>query len=255
MITQIVKKDFLNQGYLILDWQIENHVIDELLKDLNGQYRYDSPHYNLNNRIENSFKFSDPVLNLATNEAILSAINELLDGKFFPFQTLNFEKGTQQRLHSDWFHFAPSNNKGLVGVWVAFEDTDADNGALEVVPGSHKLPYKYPEDLGVKKGSKSDPYKYYQDYEDAIENLVKSNNLSKKLVPLKKGQILIWHSNLIHGGSRILDAQKTRYSQVTHYFEEGKLYFSPIKSGKGLFRKSYRLPYNIPKGKREYFKF
>ena len=56
------------------------------------------------------------LLKLATEKKILDALRELFHGDFFPFQTLNFEKGTQQRLHSDWFHFAPSNNKGLAGV-------------------------------------------------------------------------------------------------------------------------------------------
>lgn len=255
MITQKEKQEFSNNGFLILNWSVDLKLIDELLKDIDGKYRYDSPHYNLNNRIENAFHFSKPVLNLATNERILSSLSQLLEGKFFPFQTLNFERGTQQKLHSDWYHFAPSNNKGLAGVWVAFEDTNENNGALLVVPGSHKLPYKYPSDLGIKPGTKENPYKYYPAYEDAIEKLITTEKLKTRLIKLKKGQILIWHSNLIHGGSKILDEQKTRYSQVTHYFENGQLYFSPIKSRKGFFNKSYRMPFNIKTGKRVYSLF
>lgn len=253
MITIESKKLFQDQGYLILDWKITDEMIDNVLKSIKNKYRYDSPHYNLNNRIENAFQFSEEVRSLAIHPKILSTLTELIGGDYFPFQTLNFEKGTQQKLHSDWYHFAPSNNKGLAGVWIAFEDTSSDNGALLVVPGSHKLPYYYPSDLKIKIGSNKNPYKFYEKYEQAIEKLVQTEGLTTKLVPLKKGQILIWHSNLIHGGSEILLNEKTRYSQVTHYFEKGNLYFSPIKSRKNFFLKSYRLPLNIATGKRIYF--
>lgn len=255
MVTQKEKFSFLEKGYLILNWKVSNSLIDVLLDELNGKYRYDSPHYNLNNRIENAFDISSKVRKLAVDKKILDSLSYLLGGSFFPFQTLNFEKGTQQKLHSDWFHFAPSNNKGLAGVWVALEDTNENNGALLVVPGSHKLPYMYPEDLKIGIGSKKDPYLYYPDYEKKIEELVNSSKMESKLVKLKKGQILIWHSNLIHGGSEIKDNTKTRYSQVTHYFEKGNLYFSPIKSKKSFFGKSYRVPFNIEKEKRAFSLF
>lgn len=251
MITQEEKSQFEKNGYLILNWLIPNDFIGNLLNDLKGKYRYDSPHYNLNNRIENAFNFSKYVKELAVNDKILDSLNKLCGGDYFPFQTLNFEKGTEQRLHSDWFHFAPSNNKGLAGVWVALEDTDENNGALTVVPGSHKLPYMYPSDFHIKVGSKENPYEYYSEYEDAIEKLVETNELKKKIVPIKKGQILIWHSNLIHGGSKILNLKSTRYSQVTHYFQKGKLYFSPIKSRQNYLLRSYRLPHNVLTGRRE----
>jgi ectoine hydroxylase-related dioxygenase (phytanoyl-CoA dioxygenase family) len=252
MLTNLQKSHFDDKGYIVLDWIISDESIDEILFDLKGKYRYDSPHYNLNNRIEGAFQFSSAVKKLAVDDRILTVLSELLGGTFFPFQTLNFEKGTQQRMHSDWYHFAPSNNKGLAGVWVAFEDTDESNGALIVVPGSHKFPYKYPSDFSIPIGTEENPYLYYKDYEDAIEQIVESSGKKPELVKLRKGQILIWHSNLIHGGSKILDHSKTRYSQVTHYFEKGKLYFSPIKSKKNILQKSYRMPFNIITGKRVY---
>ena len=241
---------FNEKGYVILDFEFSHKVIDSILADLNGRYRYDSEHYNLNNRIESAYNLSSGVKALACDPEILKALEYLLGGVFFPFQTLNFERGTEQRFHSDWYHFAPLTNDGMAGVWVAFEDIDAENGALSVVPGSHKLPYYFPEDLGLKRGSKSDPYKYYKLYEDAIDNVIVGNDLKPVLVPMKKGQILIWHSNLIHGGSRIGNLKRTRYSQVTHYFRKGSLFFSPITSGKSIFKRTFRFPLNIISGRR-----
>lgn len=247
-------KLFFNEnGYLILNWKFSDEIISKVLQNLAGKYRYNSPHYNLNNRIEAAYEFSSYVRDIAADERVYESLKELLGGDFFPFQTLNFEKGTEQKFHSDWFHFAPTDNSGLAGVWVAFEDTDIENGALKVVPGSHKLPYYYPSDLGIDKGSKIDPYKNYQLYERAIEGVVADSGLSTKVIPLKKGEVLVWHSNLIHGGTEIVDKTRTRYSQVTHYFRKGNLYFSPIKSSKNVFLRSYRVPLNILTGKRYFF--
>ena len=37
-------------------------------------------------------------------------------------------------------------------------------------------------------------------------------------------------ANLLHGGSRQLATQRTRHSQVTHYFFEGCRYYTPLLS-------------------------
>jgi len=245
-----LKQQFDDNGYVVLDWVYSFEAINSILSDLDGKYRYDSEFYNLNNRIEGAYRISEGVNELACDLRILETLQFLLGGKFFPFQTLNFERGTEQNLHSDWYHFAPLTNHGLAGVWVAFEDIDSQNGALSVVPGSHRFPYLFPEDLGLKAGSRKNPYEYYRDYEDAIQKKVVESGLEIKAVPMKKGQVLIWHANLIHGGSKITDTQRTRYSQVTHYFIKNSVYFSPISSKRAFLNRSFRWPINILTGKR-----
>lgn len=46
----------------------------------------------------------------------------------------------------------------------------------------------------------------------------------------KKGQALIWLSNLLHGGAKQNDPNRTRWSQVTHYYFEGCTYWRPYAS-------------------------
>lgn len=46
----------------------------------------------------------------------------------------------------------------------------------------------------------------------------------------KKGDALLWSSNIIHGGRAIRDPERTRWSQVTHYFFEDGIYYTPIFS-------------------------
>ena len=48
---------------------------------------------------------------------------------------------------------------------------------------------------------------------------------------MKKGTALIWSANLLHGGGIIVDKDRTRFSQVTHYnFKGCDYYYHPFFS-------------------------
>src|SRR6185295_13704763 len=46
----------------------------------------------------------------------------------------------------------------------------------------------------------------------------------------KKGQAVIWHARLMHGGDKQHDKTRSRHSQVTHYFFRDCVYFTPLYS-------------------------
>ena len=58
----------------------------------------------------------------------------------------------------------------------------------------------------------------YKAYEDAIEKLIQEKGLKPAYFHAEPGDILIWHSNLLHGGSPITEEGLTRKSMVAHYF-------------------------------------
>ena len=60
--------------------------------------------------------------------------------RLFPYQTLNFPKGTQQPLHSDLVHFDTSPRTLMTAAWVALEDMNPDNGPLQFVPSKSNAP-------------------------------------------------------------------------------------------------------------------
>ncbi|WP_369828435.1 hypothetical protein [Erythrobacter sp. SAORIC-644] len=45
-----------------------------------------------------------------------------------------------------------------------------------------------------------------------------------------KGQALIWTANLLHGASQQTNPTLTRWSQVTHYFFDDCIYYTPAFS-------------------------
>jgi len=245
-----LSQDFLTNGYVVAPFSIGSDVVDAALESLKGLYNYTSQQYNLNNRVENAWQQSEHVKSIACDPRVVNLVSSLLGTPSFPFQTLNFERGSQQRLHSDFYHFAPTTFSQMIGVWVALEDVSQSAGPLRVVPGSHKLPYLFPEDVGVPVANKRNAYEFYSEYEDAVDEIYHRSSLEDVLIILKKGQILLWHSNLLHGGGDVFDNCLTRKSQVTHYFGSSLAYFSPITSGFSMVDRTYRLPFDIRNGSR-----
>jgi len=65
---------------------------------------------------------------------------------------------------------------------------------------------------------------------------------------MPKGKAIIWSSNLLHGGEKILTPGSTRHSQVTHYFFENCVYYTPLRSDATVDKLYVRKITNIATG-------
>lgn len=224
-------KHFADYGYLIIDPEIEDfeRLSEQIIHEL-------EPHYKGLGRIQDGWTINDAVKKLAIAPKILSILRILYQREPIPFQTLNFPKGTEQSTHSDTIHFHCVPARFMCGVWVALEDIDAYNGPLHYYPGSHKLPIFNLNHLGLSGSYQSFPYEYYSLYEDLVQGLISNGGFKKVDISVKKGQALIWAANLFHGGSPILDPNRSRHSQVTHYYFSDCIYYTPLLSDPFLKR-------------------
>ncbi|NES91359.1 phytanoyl-CoA dioxygenase family protein, partial [Okeania sp. SIO2B9] len=200
-------------------------------------------------RIQDAWTFNQDVKKIATSSKIINLLKILYQREPIPFQTLNFKFGTQQSTHSDSIHFSSMPARFMCGVWVALEDVDANNGPLHYYPGSHKLPIFDLNDLGITGSYQNKPYDVYPIYEEFLQSLIEHNGLKKVELYVKKGQALIWAANLLHGGSPVLDKNRTRYSQVTHYYFSDCMYYIPLLSDPFLHRIHLKEVRNIMTGK------
>ena len=78
--------------------------------------------------------------------------------------------------------------------------------------------------------------------------MVAEAGLPKETLSLKRGQALIWASNLLHGGEPIADPSSTRRSQVTHCYFEGCRYYTPLYSDPALEHYHWREVIDITTG-------
>ena len=233
-------RQFARDGYVIVDLEIEDfdQLADQIVAEVD-------PHYLAGCRIQDAWQFAAGPKRLATEQKVLDLLKILYGREAFPFQTLNFSEGTEQRTHSDTVHFDAVPIGYMGGVWVALEDVDANNGPLHYYPGSHLLPQLTLADAGIR-GSEDYSYGLYQNhYEPMIEELIADKKLRKEEAYVRRGQALIWAANLLHGGSPILEAGRSRHSQVTHYYFENCFYYTPLLSDPLIGRVFQREPIDV----------
>lgn len=220
-------ENFQRDGLLVLDFELEEPLLDGVIASVEPFYQRSkagSPYSN-GTRIQDAWRFDAGVRRIALEKRVLRALRELFGRKPKAFQTLNFPVGTQQRTHSDTIHFNSQPSGYMAGAWVALEDVDENNGALIYYPGSHRLPEITMQDVGVPPS-----YDHYREYENYIQAMVEEKGLRAARGVLKKGQVLIWHANLLHGGGSHPDKSRSRHSQVTHYYFAGCRYYTPMNS-------------------------
>lgn len=231
---------FHERGFVVADFGLDANMLDRIVarvRPLYGEAYQENP--SLPARVQDAWKQVEEVRQLARNDKIAQALEQLLGRKPLPFQTLNFPVGTRQWAHSDTIHFNSMPAGYMVGVWVALEDIDADNGPLIYYPGSHKMQEYSMHDFGLEPG-----YANYRNYEARIQELIATEKLEPEYGTIRKGEALIWHANLLHGGAPQKDLQRSRHSQVTHFYFENCRYYTPMNSKQD--KPFYRDPEWIP---------
>ena len=184
-------------------------------------------------RVQDAWQFDNDVHAIAANAGVIALLGKLYGRPAFPFQTLNFPVGTQQAAHSDIVHFSSQPEKFMCGVWLAMEDVSADAGPLFYYPGSHRWPVMSNMLVG-RKGFGESLNSAQDPYEKAWEALCKAQGAEPQTFLARKGQALIWSANLLHGGSLQTDPRLTRWSQVTHYYFDDCMYYTPAFSDEAL---------------------
>jgi hypothetical protein len=148
-----------------------------------------------------------------------AVVSRLLGRRARPIAAINFMAGSQQALHQDMavFHIYPHNH--LIGAWIACEDVGADSGPLVLYRGSHRTGMfpgftDYPQ-TNLRTADEGTAARYQAWVDEAATCFERHEFCARK------GQVLLWHGMLIHGGAPILRRGTTRKSLVLHYSTRG----------------------------------
>lgn len=232
--------DLFAQGYAVFDFpdpDLEARV-QRIQANLGPRYGiafndHEADKTDAERRIQDAWTFDADVHAIATNPDVKALLGKLYGRGAFPFQTLNFPVGTQQEAHSDMVHFSSQPEKFMCGVWLAMEDIHAEAGPLFYYPGSHLWPVMSNGLIG--RMGYGQALKSAQDpFAEAWTALVEAKGAKREVFLARKGQALIWCANLLHGGSAQNDPRLTRWSQVTHYYFDDCLYYTPAFSDEAL---------------------
>ncbi|AKD57325.1 phytanoyl-CoA dioxygenase family protein [Spirosoma radiotolerans] len=231
-------------GYVILGQAIPTEWLDQLWREIEEliehhekyqtQVRIDLPEYQANpvqpvkdvpkSVLNGPFlKFNDFHDNsvigkkIMLHKNIVTFLEAVFGDKVIAMQSLLFKYGSQQPTHQDFAYVVSEIPSHLAAAWIALEDVHIDSGPLSYYPGSHKIK-KFDFGNGIFFNGKStlNP----NDFAKYLDAACQRAGLKKKTLLIKKGEVLIWHAALAHGGEEIRNPAQTRKSYVCHYSSE-----------------------------------
>lgn len=231
--TRRMAVDLRDRGYTV--FKFPDDEFDRLAEDVKRRHtptpqQFEAWRANtIDLRNQDAWRTDPNVRRIATNKTLLERLHQLYGRPAFAFQTLNFAVGTQQPAHSDAMHFSSMPDGFMCGVWVALEDIDLENGPLIYFPGSHRWPHYANEQIGVNGWHQSGK-EIHAAYQRVWDDLVSIHQAQPERFVARKGEAILWHARLLHGGDIQADPMRTRFSQVTHYYFHDCAYYTPQRS-------------------------
>lgn len=167
--------------------------------------------HGLHSRLSNMHLASDALCAVVTARPVMKLCDRFFGARTAIYSSLFFERGSEQAVHRDdpYFHTEPRGR--FLGVWVALEDVDEDQGPLFYVPGGHRQEIPIPS---------ADLFNPIDEYYAQLKG-------STQLLTARKGDVAVWHPFLPHGGTAIKRPGASRLSAVFHVVPEGTVVSGP----------------------------
>jgi hypothetical protein len=216
-------RDFWWNGFVVLNALIPPALVDEVRGEVDELYE-DEGHRRAR-RVQDAWEIQRGTREVATTKALLDTLRFFYGRRPIPYQTLSFLHGSRQKLHTDCWHANTMPAGFVCSAWTGIDATDADNGPLYCYPGSHHLAELTPQELAPT----------LEDFDNVVywthqDSLMRSLGFERHHFHTQPGDVVVFAGNLVHGGSEIVDPEKTRRSIVTQFVFERCVYYTPRRS-------------------------
>jgi len=233
---KVALSELIRDGFTVLKRNSPAELCDRVVNDF-GRYCAQHPEHQdfcdgnrLHDRLANLHLWSDSAKELALEESVLEIVEAAFESPASLVGSLYFERGSEQDIHRDTpsFYTIPLNH--YFGVWHALEDVSPDAGALTYYAGGHRLA---PDSEFIGSGIEN-----MDAYFRSVVAACEAGGVKRKTFFAEKGDTLIWHPQLPHGGSPIANPSRSRRSIVFHY----KPNDAPIYGPREFFGPQHSLP-------------
>ena len=217
---------FVRDGFLVVPEGIEPELIDQAVAAMQEAVDtgYHGYRWGESTRLEHLHLKYPAMRSLWLHARVHRLLELIFNEQSQPCQSLGYVFGSQQDAHQDTIHLTPFPAGYMCGVWIALEDVQPGSGELMVYPGSHRLPRVYLGETGCRKVG-NDWREFGETVVARWGKLLQESGLSPMPYLAKRGSVLIWHENLMHGGSVRRDPTLSRRSLVTHNFARGSIVY------------------------------
>lgn len=214
----VILPDFLPENVLAAyeqEWLVNNGGANAVL---GRPETYDSP---------GGYPFATPYMtnpalkNLVCNGALGRVLTELIGEPMGVHLNLTGWVSTRRNWHRD--QYLNDRNVGgfYTAVWIALDTVNPDAGPFEYIEGTHtSLPlsrHKVQSALGPSGWQDDWPTQSEKLLTPLFENEISSKQLVKKQFIAKRGDVLIWHGNLLHRGTTPNNLNLERRACIAHY--------------------------------------
>lgn len=227
---------FIRTGVIIFRNAVDHALIDQVVADTQrihsepsryvlkekGRYIDPStvPQLQLGHRVVDLYAVS-----AAAREAIYPArvaefLRAIFDEPALAIQSISFEFGSQQAIHQDTAYVISERPLSLAATWLALEDIVPGTGELIYYPGGHRFEHYLFGDGQKGWTPKRDGEDAHRQYLAQLHEQAKARAIPMQRFHARKGDVLVWHADLPHGGSK-LQREGTRRSLVTHFVPQG----------------------------------
>ncbi len=232
---------WMNNGYVILDNAIPPAVADKAVLDLDRAYDGGFPdlkfechaiapeHLHWQPEINphpakalDIHHFSPAVRELMFAQPVAEFLGLIFETKAFASQTLGFLRGSAQEGHQDSAYVPYTIPRQFAATWAALEDVTIGAGELFYYPGSHRFEeFTYKDHFKsvheARRTTGDDPARQQiERHVRSLEERAVQRGIPKLPFAARKGDVLVWHADLVHGGNPV-SRTTTRKSIVTHY--------------------------------------
>lgn len=235
-------RDWVRDGYVILRQAIPPDLADRAAEELRRAYAGEIPELRFECHAVGGYRpmpwdkavleqpakaldlhwWSPVIRDLIFAPAVREVLELIFERRAMASQSLTFLRGSAQGYHQDTVYVPYTLPTQFAASWIALEDVKEGGGELTYLDGSHKLPdYLYAGQFKtlwdaqrmLRDNALRDEMK---DYSTKLEQRGKEHGMAANRFMAKKGDVLIWHADLAHGGLPI-SQDATRKSVVTHY--------------------------------------
>ena len=217
------KADWNDHGVVILKDALPHDLIDAYVKAWRRDNGTDWPAEN-----PGGYDYCTPYMkvrelaDLASLASVHEPIQELIGEPGGMHLNLTGFVTTERDWHQDTYLNPPHVGDYYVAAWYALDDVHPDSGPFQFVPGSHKWFRVTQEKMlaALTPAERVDPA--WPKYSERILTPLFEREMTIRSVPTvtylpKKGDVLLWHSRLLHRGSRANVPGMERRSLIVHY--------------------------------------